>query len=174
MLTSTTSSTPVTSSTSNANSNEGLTGSQIGGIIGGVIGAVFILALTALILFFRQRRQKRLPETAAPPSPKPDVENDADKRDTATITTSATGAEEDKNLHMLGGHMRQEMDAQGGCVRHEMEGVNRGYAAGGYIPVDEKELLKRGGVPELEGNIGAVAELDGGSITPSGNADVKI
>ncbi|KAB8218421.1 hypothetical protein BDV33DRAFT_205464 [Aspergillus novoparasiticus] len=153
--TSTTTTTPSTSSPTTsataptAQSKQGLSGSQIGGIVGGVVGAVFLLGVIALFLFFRRRKKdedvvQEVPDVQGPVSgaDKPVVEEDGGKE-----------------VPMLEGSMRQEMDAQGAAALHEMEGAT---STGGLVRVGGEKGA--GTVSELEGQRTVVAELDGGSV----------
>ncbi|KAB8199797.1 hypothetical protein BDV34DRAFT_232727 [Aspergillus parasiticus] len=143
-------SSPTTSATAPAaQSKQGLSGSQIGGIVGGVVGAVFLLGVIALFLFFRRRKKdgdvvQEVPDVQGPVSgaDKPVVEEDGGK-----------------DVPMLEGSMRQEMDAQGAAALHEMEGAT---SVGGLVGVRGEKGA--GTVSELEGQRTVVAELDGGSV----------
>ncbi|KAF5865737.1 hypothetical protein ETB97_002715 [Aspergillus alliaceus] len=121
----------------------GLSGSQIGGIVGGVVGGVLVFAVVGLVLFLQRRKGGESGAGGA-------SESAGDLDETVGLG---------KDVPMLGGSMRQEMDAQGGAVLHEMEGVDRVLGTGS----GEK------GISELEGERTVVAELDGrGVVRPSG------
>ncbi|KAE8414753.1 hypothetical protein BDV36DRAFT_298693 [Aspergillus pseudocaelatus] len=148
-----TSSTPSTSPTTSAPApatqpKQGLSGSQIGGIVGGVVGAVFLLGVIALFLFFRRRKgQGDLPQEG------PDVQGPVSGADKPVVVEEGVG----KDVPMLEGSMRQEMDAQGAAALHEMEGAS----GRGMVGVGGE---KGAGVSELEGQRTVVAELDGASV----------
>ncbi|KAB8072577.1 hypothetical protein BDV29DRAFT_158437 [Aspergillus leporis] len=140
-------STSITSATSTAASTAAsktaLSGSQVGGILGGLVGAALILAGIALLLYFSRRRRDHLLETS----------------DTGHLGPDNPADEGEKDVPMLGGSMRQEMDAQGGSALHEMEGVgDRASCLGDGI----EKGMGREGISELEGERRVVAELDGG------------
>ncbi|KNG87970.1 hypothetical protein ANOM_004544 [Aspergillus nomiae NRRL 13137] len=130
-----------------AESKQGLSGSQIGGIVGGVVGAAFLLGVIALFLFFRRRTGKRDLAQEGPDAQGPASE--AGK----PVEEEVVG----KDLPMLEGTMRQEMDAQGGAALHEMEGAS----GRGVVGVGGE---KGAGLSELEGQRTVVAELDGASV----------
>ncbi|KAF7588910.1 hypothetical protein BBP40_005025 [Aspergillus hancockii] len=121
--------------TSTAASKTGLMGSQVGGIVGGVVGGVLIFGIVALVSFSRRRRA----QTQAVP-------------DTGHSGLDGPVDGGEKDVPMLGGNMRQEMDGQGGSALHEMGGLRDDGGKG----------IEREGVSELEGERTVVAELDGG------------
>ncbi|OGM43128.1 hypothetical protein ABOM_008210 [Aspergillus bombycis] len=143
------SSSPTTSATApTAESKQGLSGSQIGGIVGGIVGAAFLLGVIALFLFFRRRTGQR--DT---PQEGPDAQGPVSEAGKLVVEEEVVG----KDVPMLEGSMRQELDAQGGAALHEMEGAS----GRGLVGVGGE---KGAGVSELEGQRTVVAELDGASV----------
>lgn len=114
-----------------------------------MVGAVFLLGVIALFLFFRRRKKDGDVVQEGP-----DVQGPVSAADKPVM-----GEDGGKDVPMLEGSMRQEMDAQGAAALHEMDGVN---SAGGLVGVGGEK--RAGMVSELEGQRTVVAELDGGSV----------
>jgi hypothetical protein len=70
-----------------------------------------------------------------------------------TVGKSAAIEMDEKEIPMLGGRMRQEMDAQGGAAVHEL-----GDSMGG------SKVLGVGKLSELPGSMGRMAELPGSEV----------
>lgn len=109
---------------------------------------MFLLGIIALFLFFRRRRgQEVLPQEGS------DVQGPVSGAGKPVGEDEGVG----KDVPMLEGSMRQEMDAQGAAALHEMEGATER----GMVGVGGE---KGAGVSELEGQRTVVAELDGASV----------
>ncbi|GFG10464.1 hypothetical protein IFM5058_04938, partial [Aspergillus udagawae] len=125
-------------STAQSQSGNGLSSSQIGGIVGGVVAAAVLGGLIAFIFWFRRRR-RRLADAQQAGDQQPrrrdgeDADGGAGAGGTASTVGSAMREDEhdtvgkdaaiemdEKEIPMLGGRMRQEMDAQGGAAVHEL------------------------------------------------------
>ncbi|KAF7115333.1 hypothetical protein CNMCM5793_001969 [Aspergillus hiratsukae] len=76
-----------------------------------------------------------------------------DDRDHEAMAKVAAMEMAEKDIPMLGGRMRQEMDASGEAVVHEL-GAEKG---GGKVPGGSK-------LSELPGSMGKVAELPGSEV----------
>ncbi|GIJ82764.1 hypothetical protein Asppvi_001275 [Aspergillus pseudoviridinutans] len=152
--------------TAQSQSGNGLSSSQIGGIVGGVVAAAVLGGLIAFIFWFRRRR-RRLADAQQTGDQQP-VRRDGEGADDGAASTVGSAMREDehdpegkgaatemeeKEIPMLGGRMRQEMDAQGEAAVHEMGDSMEG-----------RKVLGAGKLSELPGSMGRMAELPGSEV----------
>ncbi|GIJ99196.1 hypothetical protein Aspvir_001322 [Aspergillus viridinutans] len=152
--------------TAQPQSGNGLSSSQIGGIVGGVVAAAALGGLIAFIFWFRRRRRRLADaQQAGDQQPAGRGGEDADGGAVSTVGSAMREDEhgpegkaaamemDEKEIPMLGGRMRQEMDAQGAAAVHEL-GASMG----------DSKVLGAGKPSELPGSMGRMAELPGSEV----------
>ncbi|GFF92817.1 hypothetical protein IFM47457_09317 [Aspergillus lentulus] len=160
---------PSPSAQPQSQSGNGLSSSQVGGIVGGVLAAAVLAGLIAFIFRFRRRRRRlAAAQEAGDQQPARRAGEDAagGGAGTAVSTVGSATREEDhdpegkgaaeldeKEIPMLGGRMRQEMDAQGEAAVHELA-----------VPMGGSKVLGAGRLSELPGSMGRMAELPGSEV----------